>query len=97
VQIQRVDHESRVHIDIETDDIAAEVARLTKALPRKINGECARCSNALWLVCYLTMTKTGSDAMPFATTCRMLGPGSCSVDTSTCVETSACDATAILL
>ena len=30
VQIQRVDHESRVHIDIETDDIAAEVVRLTK-------------------------------------------------------------------
>jgi hypothetical protein len=30
VQIQRVDHDSRVHIDIETDDIAAEVARLTK-------------------------------------------------------------------
>jgi predicted enzyme related to lactoylglutathione lyase len=30
VEIQRVDHESRVHIDIETDDIAAEVARLTK-------------------------------------------------------------------
>jgi len=30
VQIQRVEHESRVHIDIETDDIAAEVARLTK-------------------------------------------------------------------
>ena len=29
VQIQRVDHESRVHIDIETDDIPAEVARLT--------------------------------------------------------------------
>ena len=28
VQIQRVDHESRVHIDIETDDIAAEVERL---------------------------------------------------------------------
>src|SRR5712664_2698509 len=28
VQIQRVDHESRVHIDIETDDIQAEVARL---------------------------------------------------------------------
>jgi hypothetical protein len=28
VQVQRVDHESRVHIDIETDDIAAEVARL---------------------------------------------------------------------
>jgi predicted enzyme related to lactoylglutathione lyase len=28
VKIQRVDHESRVHIDIETDDIPAEVARL---------------------------------------------------------------------
>lgn len=28
VQIQKVDHESRVHIDIETDDIPAEVARL---------------------------------------------------------------------
>ena len=30
VQIQRVDHESRVHIDIETDDIPAEVARMEK-------------------------------------------------------------------
>ena len=30
VQIQRVDHESRAHIDIETDDIAAEVERLEK-------------------------------------------------------------------
>ena len=30
VQIQRVDHESRVHIDIETDDIPAEVVRLEK-------------------------------------------------------------------
>jgi Glyoxalase-like domain len=30
VEIQRVDHESRVHLDIETDDIAAEVARLTR-------------------------------------------------------------------
>ena len=28
VQIQRVEHESRVHLDIETDDIPAEVARL---------------------------------------------------------------------
>ena len=28
VQVQRVGHESRVHIDIETDDIPAEVARL---------------------------------------------------------------------
>lgn len=30
VQIQRVPHESRVHIDIESDDIAAEVSRLEK-------------------------------------------------------------------
>src|SRR6516225_10205130 len=41
VQIQRVEHENRVHIDIETDDIAAEVDRLetlgatvTERLPR---------------------------------------------------------------
>jgi predicted enzyme related to lactoylglutathione lyase len=30
VQIQGVEHESRVHLDIETDDIPAEVARLEK-------------------------------------------------------------------
>jgi hypothetical protein len=30
IQIQRVEHESRVHLDIETDDIPAEVARLEK-------------------------------------------------------------------
>jgi predicted enzyme related to lactoylglutathione lyase len=30
IQIQRVEHESRVHLDIETDDIAAEVKRLAK-------------------------------------------------------------------
>ncbi|HSN71625.1 MAG TPA: VOC family protein [Steroidobacteraceae bacterium] len=28
--LQQVDHPSRVHLDIETDDIAAEVARLEK-------------------------------------------------------------------
>ena len=28
VEVQRVDHPSRVHIDIETDDIEAEVVRL---------------------------------------------------------------------
>ena len=28
IQIQRVDHESRMHMDIETDDIPAEVRRL---------------------------------------------------------------------
>jgi catechol 2,3-dioxygenase-like lactoylglutathione lyase family enzyme len=30
VQLQRVAHHSRVHLDIETDDIPAEVARLEK-------------------------------------------------------------------
>jgi predicted enzyme related to lactoylglutathione lyase len=30
VELQRVEHDSRVHIDIETDDIPAEVARLEK-------------------------------------------------------------------
>ena len=34
VQLQRVDHESRVHLDIETDDIPEEVARLEKLGPR---------------------------------------------------------------
>lgn len=28
IEVQAVDHESRVHLDIETDDIDAEVARL---------------------------------------------------------------------
>jgi predicted enzyme related to lactoylglutathione lyase len=28
IEVQSVDHPSRVHLDIETDDIAAEVARL---------------------------------------------------------------------
>ena len=30
VEIQRVEHESRVHLDIETDDIPAEVTRLSR-------------------------------------------------------------------
>jgi predicted enzyme related to lactoylglutathione lyase len=37
VQIQRVDHESRVHLDIETDDIPAEVARLEKLGAKVVN------------------------------------------------------------
>jgi predicted enzyme related to lactoylglutathione lyase len=37
VEIQRVEHESRVHIDIESDDIPAEVARLEK-LGAKVAG-----------------------------------------------------------
>ena len=30
VQVQRVNHESRIHIDIETDNIPAELARLER-------------------------------------------------------------------
>ena len=30
IEVQKVDHPSRVHIDIETDDIEAEVRRLAK-------------------------------------------------------------------
>lgn len=37
VQIQRVDHESRVHLDIETDDIPAEVVRLEKLGAKVVN------------------------------------------------------------
>ena len=37
VQIQRVDHESRVHIDIESDDIPAEVARLESLGAKVVN------------------------------------------------------------
>jgi len=37
VQIQRVEHESRVHLDIETDDIPAEVSRLEKLGARVVD------------------------------------------------------------
>jgi hypothetical protein len=30
IEVQRVSHESRVHVDIEADDVDAEVARLEK-------------------------------------------------------------------
>ncbi|HEX2139096.1 MAG TPA: VOC family protein [Woeseiaceae bacterium] len=36
VQVQKVDHPSRVHLDIEADDIAAEVARLEGIGARKV-------------------------------------------------------------
>ncbi len=36
VILQKVDHDSRVHIDIETDDQAAEVARLEKLGAKKV-------------------------------------------------------------
>jgi hypothetical protein len=36
VEIQRVSHPSRVHLDIETDDQAAEVARLERLGARRV-------------------------------------------------------------
>ncbi len=46
IEVQRVQHESRVHLDIETDDIEAEVARL------KVLGatEVGRPYDARWVV-----------------------------------------------
>ena len=37
VEVQQVDHESCVHLDIETDDIPAEVARLEKLGAKVVN------------------------------------------------------------
>jgi len=37
VEVQRVSHESRVHLDIETDDQAAEVARLETLGAKKVS------------------------------------------------------------
>jgi len=37
VEVQKVSHASRVHIDIESDDIAAEVARLEQLGAEKID------------------------------------------------------------
>jgi predicted enzyme related to lactoylglutathione lyase len=36
VEVQKVGHESRVHLDIETDDIEAEVTRLERLGARRI-------------------------------------------------------------
>lgn len=36
IEVQRVTHESRVHLDIETDDMDAEVARLEQLGARRI-------------------------------------------------------------
>lgn len=46
IEVQRVAHESRVHLDIEADDIEAEVARL-KTLGAT---EVSRPHNARWVV-----------------------------------------------
>lgn len=36
IEVQRVNHPSRVHLDIETDDIEAEVVRLEKLGARRV-------------------------------------------------------------
>jgi hypothetical protein len=36
VEVQKVSHESRVHLDIETDDLDAEVARLEQLGARRV-------------------------------------------------------------
>lgn len=36
VEVQQVDHPSRVHIDIESDDVPAEVARLERLGAKKV-------------------------------------------------------------
>lgn len=36
IEVQKVDHSSRVHIDIETDDLEAEAARLEKLGAKRI-------------------------------------------------------------
>jgi predicted enzyme related to lactoylglutathione lyase len=36
IEVQQVNHESRVHLDIESDDIEAEVARLEKLGAKKV-------------------------------------------------------------
>lgn len=37
IEVQRVDHPSRVHLDIETDDIEAEVARLERLGAKRLS------------------------------------------------------------
>ncbi len=37
VEVQRVSHESRVHLDIETDDVDAEVTRLERLGAKRIS------------------------------------------------------------
>ncbi len=38
IEVQQVEHASRVHIDIETDDIEAEVSRLEQLGAKRIEG-----------------------------------------------------------
>ena len=46
IEVQKVAHDSRVHLDIETDDLEAEVARLTTLGAREV----ARPRTGRWVV-----------------------------------------------
>ena len=43
IEVQRVDHASRVHLDIETDNIQAEVARLESLGAKRLGEVKTRC------------------------------------------------------
>ena len=69
IEVQKVEHEARVHLDIETDDIEAEVARL-RALGAS---EVSRPHDARWVVmqaptgqrfCVVRMKQPGKGARP---------------------------------
>ena len=71
IEVQRVDHASRVHLDIETDDIEAEVARLLTLGAREIS----RPHDARWVVmqaptgqrfCVVRMKQPAKGATPNA-------------------------------
>ena len=46
IEVQRVEHPSRVHLDIESDDIEAEVRRLVALGAKEVSRPC----NARWVV-----------------------------------------------
>ncbi|MFT3756533.1 MAG: VOC family protein [Pseudoxanthomonas sp.] len=69
IEVQRVQHPSRMHLDIETDDIEAEVVRLSALGAREIE----RPHDARWVVmqaptgqrfCVVRMKRTGNGAAP---------------------------------
>lgn len=65
IEVQKVDHESRVHLDIETDDIDAEVARLerlgAKAIGR-VHTWCVMEAPTGQRFCVVRPQKSGVDA-----------------------------------
>src|SRR5262249_24986138 len=58
-QVQSVPHESRVHLDIETDDIDAEVARLVKLGAREVERNKYRAPTSMGTTCVVMEAPTG--------------------------------------